>query len=193
MFGSTAYGIEPDIMTVAKALSGAYQPIAAVLLSAPLVAGLRSQSVRLGNLGHAFTTSAHPVAVAAAVRAVDLIAERDILAHVRTVSRDLPLPACTPSAATRSSGRRAASASSARPSSARTWPPVGASLRRSRQAVRALCQARGLIIRATGATDSLCFAPPLIITEAELHEMFDIVAGVLDDVASRVAAGELSA
>jgi adenosylmethionine-8-amino-7-oxononanoate aminotransferase len=59
----------------------------------------------------------------------------------------------------------------------RRFPPA------VKEAVRTLCQERGLIIRATGATDALCFSPPLIIREEEIHEMFDIVAGALDDVA----------
>jgi 4-aminobutyrate---pyruvate transaminase len=190
MFGSGAFGIEPDIMTVAKALSGAYQPIAAVLLSAPLVAGLHSQSIKLGSLGHAFTTSAHPVAVAAAVRAVDLLGERDILGHVREVSvpflaRIHALAAHPLVGTTRGIGLIGAAELSADKATRRRFPFS------VKDRVRALCQERGLIIRATGATDSLCFAPPLIISESEVHEMFDIVVSALDDVARSIAAGEL--
>ncbi|MEY4680433.1 MAG: hypothetical protein RLZZ276_2082, partial [Pseudomonadota bacterium] len=44
-----------------------------------------------------------------------------------------------------------------------------------------------------GATESLCFSPPLVITEAEIDEMFDIFAGALDDLALRVAREDLRA
>ena len=60
------------------------------------------------------------------------------------------------------------------------FPPI------VKEALRTLCQERGLIIRATGATDAMCFSPPLIITEAEIDEMFDIFAQALDDISARV-------
>ena len=62
-----------------------------------------------------------------------------------------------------------------------------------KETLRRVCQERGLIIRATGATDALCFSPPLIISEAEVDEMFDIFAGALDDLALRVARENLRA
>jgi adenosylmethionine-8-amino-7-oxononanoate aminotransferase len=39
----------------------------------------------------------------------------------------------------------------------------------------------------------MCFSPPLIISEAEVDEMFDIFAGALDEVARRVARDGLGA
>ncbi|MBM4364073.1 MAG: aminotransferase class III-fold pyridoxal phosphate-dependent enzyme, partial [Deltaproteobacteria bacterium] len=65
-------------------------------------------------------------------------------------------------------------------STKRKFPPI------VKEAVRTLCQERGLIIRATGATDSLCFSPPLIINESEINEMFDIFGEAMDDVLARV-------
>ena len=44
----------------------------------------------------------------------------------------------------------------------RKFPPL------VKETLRRMCQERGLILRATGATESLCFSPPLVITEKEI-------------------------
>ena len=192
MFGSQTYGLKPDLMTMAKGLASAYQPIAAVMMNDRIYAALVEQSRKHGMFAHAFTTSAHPVAVAVASKVLDLMAERDMLGHVRKVSRAFlerlrGLAAHPLVGTTRGVGLIGAIELSADRATRGRFPPA------VKEAVRTLCQERGLIIRATGVTDSLCFSPPLVIAEAEIHEMFDIVAGVLDDVAGRLRQGELRA
>ena len=86
MFGCDTYGIRPDAMALAKGLSGAYQPISAVMISEDLYQGLLDESRKLGFFAHASTTTGHPVAAAVALRCQELMEERDILGHVRSVS-----------------------------------------------------------------------------------------------------------
>ena len=186
MFGSETYAIRPDLMTMAKGLASAYQPIAGVMISAPIYQAMVAQSRKIGMFAQAFTTSAHPVAVAVADKVVDLMTDRDMIGHVRRVSRrflarihgfaDHALVGHT-----RGVGLIGAVEIVADKQTRRKFPPL------VKEALRRLCQERGLIIRATGATDALCFSPPLIISEAEIDEMFDIFAGALDDVGARVA------
>ena len=57
MFGSHTYNIKPDILTCAKALSSAYLPISAVLVSEKVVAGVEAQAEKLGQFGHGYTYS----------------------------------------------------------------------------------------------------------------------------------------
>jgi 4-aminobutyrate--pyruvate transaminase len=45
-------------------------------------------------------------------------------------------------------------------------------------------QERGLISRNMG--DALAFCPPLVITESQIDEMFDVFAGALDAVAKEI-------
>ncbi len=192
IFGSQPYGLAPDLMTMAKGLASAYQPISAVMMNERIYQALVEQSRKVGMFAHAFTTSAHPVAVAVATRVVDLMEERDILGHVRRVSKPFldrihGFASHSLVGTTRGVGLMGAIELSADRATRRRFPPA------VKEAVRTLCQERGLIIRATGATDSLCFSPPLIISESEIHEMFDIAGGALDEVARRVAGGELQA
>ena len=65
-FGCQTYNYQPDSMSIAKALSSAYLPISAVLLSPELVEIIEEEAVRIGGLWHAFTYSAHPVSAAVA-------------------------------------------------------------------------------------------------------------------------------
>ncbi|MFM8988821.1 MAG: aminotransferase class III-fold pyridoxal phosphate-dependent enzyme, partial [Alphaproteobacteria bacterium] len=75
MFGSQTYGLRPDLVSMAKGLSSAYQPIAGVMISERIWQAMVEQSRKIGMFAQAFTTSAHPVAVAVASKVVDLMAE----------------------------------------------------------------------------------------------------------------------
>src|SRR3989442_3406803 len=82
MFGTQTFGLEPDIMTLAKALSAGYQPISANLLTNALYDVLLAQSDKLGIFGHGYTYSAHPVPAAVALETLKIYEERGIVAKV---------------------------------------------------------------------------------------------------------------
>ena len=85
-FGCQTYNYQPDSMSLAKALSSAYVPISAVLLSPELVDIIEQEATRIGGLWHAFTYSAHPVAAAVALKTLELYERRDTFGHVRKVA-----------------------------------------------------------------------------------------------------------
>ena len=85
MFGSQTYNLQPDIMTLAKALSSGYLPISANLISNRLYEILLAQSDKLGIFGHGYTYSSHPVPAAVALEALKIYDERDIVGAVRRV------------------------------------------------------------------------------------------------------------
>jgi 4-aminobutyrate--pyruvate transaminase len=85
MFGTQTFDLEPDIITVAKALSAGYMPISANLVSNALYDVLLAQSDKLGIFGHGYTYSSHPVPAAVALETLKIYEERDIVAHVRRV------------------------------------------------------------------------------------------------------------
>lgn len=85
-FGCQTYDFQPASMTLAKALSSAYLPISAVLLSPELSAAIEEESGRVGTFGHGYTYSGHPVAAAVALKAIEIYQERDIVGHVRAVA-----------------------------------------------------------------------------------------------------------
>jgi adenosylmethionine-8-amino-7-oxononanoate aminotransferase len=71
--------VTPDVQIVAKGLAGGYQPIGAVLASAPITRALTDGS---GMLKHGFTYMAHPIACAAALAVQRVIAEDRLLDNV---------------------------------------------------------------------------------------------------------------
>jgi adenosylmethionine-8-amino-7-oxononanoate aminotransferase len=75
-------GIAPDIQMNSKGLGGGYQPIAAILIQAPIVAALQQGS---GTLLHGHTYSGHPVACAAALEVQTIIREDNLLANVQAM------------------------------------------------------------------------------------------------------------
>ena len=85
MFGCETFGIKPDIMTVAKALSSAYLPISATIISDKIADAITRHSGKLGNFAHGFTYAGHPVSAAVALETLKIYEERDILAEVRKV------------------------------------------------------------------------------------------------------------
>ncbi|MEG6508939.1 aspartate aminotransferase family protein [Methyloligella sp. 2.7D] len=78
-FGSEVYGIQPDIMTVAKALSSGYMPIGGTIVSDE-VAEVIDQG---GEFNHGYTYSAHPVAAAVALENLRILHEEGIVTRVK--------------------------------------------------------------------------------------------------------------
>jgi adenosylmethionine-8-amino-7-oxononanoate aminotransferase len=60
MFGSDHYGIEPDIITIAKGLTSAYAPLSGSIVSDKVWKVLEQGTDEFGPIGHGWTYSAHP-------------------------------------------------------------------------------------------------------------------------------------
>ncbi|AOY92139.1 aspartate aminotransferase family protein [Cupriavidus sp. USMAA2-4] len=191
MFGSTTFGLRPDILTCAKALSSGYQPISAVMVSARVHEAIAANSGRLGTFGHGFTYSGHPVATAVALETLRVYADENILAHVAEVAprfqQGLRALAQRPWVGeVRGIGLIGAVELVADRASGRPFPPaakVGARLAR-------LAQEEGLIVRAMG--DAIAFCPPLIITAAQIDDMLARFGRALDRLEATLA-GEAAA
>ena len=73
MWGSQTYGIRPDMVTSAKALSAAMQPISAVFINDRIHEAMLAQSDKFGNFAHGFTYAGHPVAAAVALESAEYL------------------------------------------------------------------------------------------------------------------------
>ncbi len=85
-FGSETFGLKPDLMTMAKALSSAYLPIGGVMISKKISDVINQGSMKYGLFGTGYTYSGHPVPAAVAVETQKIYDERNIGAHVKAVS-----------------------------------------------------------------------------------------------------------
>ena len=71
MFGCEKLGFRPQSISVAKALSSAYLPIAAVMISDLMYEALLAESKR-SAFGYGFTYGGHPVSAAVALKAIEI-------------------------------------------------------------------------------------------------------------------------
>jgi len=63
--GARHWGVQPDMMTVAKGITSAYFPVGATLVSAKVAETFESDQSGEGSIWHGYTYSAHPVGMAA--------------------------------------------------------------------------------------------------------------------------------
>lgn len=180
MFGCETFGIEPDMISMAKQLSAAYQPISALMINEKVYRAIASESGAIGTFGHGFTYGGHPVATAVAVETLKIYEERDIVGHVRSIApafqagmRELgnhPLigeARGTGLIATLEVVRDKATKEPFDPS-------LGVAAYAGKRA-----QAHGVITRALGDTVNLC--PPMIITAAQIEDLLARIKLSLDD------------
>ncbi|PHS79751.1 MAG: aspartate aminotransferase family protein [Rhodospirillaceae bacterium] len=86
LWGSQTYDLKPDMITVAKALSSAYLPISALMVSEDIFADIAKESDNQGIFGHGFTYGGHPVACAVALETLKIYEDRNIVGHVQGVT-----------------------------------------------------------------------------------------------------------
>jgi L-2,4-diaminobutyrate transaminase len=187
-FGTEVFGLEPDLITLAKGITSAYVPLSASLVSARVQDVLAAGSDKFGVLGHGYTYSAHPLAAAAALTNLGII-ERDNLIgqaakrgaylqdRLRETFTDHPLVG-----EVRGYGLIGAVEFVRSRSPLRAFDPA------DRIAVRvtAASRARGVLTRALPASDTIAFSPPFIVTEAEIDEMVSVTRQALDEVAAEL-------
>ncbi len=73
-FGSDVFGVTPDIMTMAKGLSGAYQPLGATIVTPEI-----AEHFEDNMLTHGHTYAGHPVACAAGLAAIETYQEENLI------------------------------------------------------------------------------------------------------------------
>ena len=181
MFGTQTFGLDPDIMTLAKGLSAGYMPISANLVKGGLYDILVAQSDKLGIFGHGYTYSAHPVPAAVALETLKIYEERDIVGMVRRVGprlqgairsyRDHPLVGDARGIGLIGAVELVRDKATKQSFDAKA--NVGAFLVKR-------AQHHGAILRNMPG-DIIAFSPPLIISEAEIDEMMRCFAQALDD------------
>ena len=182
-WGSQTLGIKPDILVCAKALSASYLPISAVMVNQFVFDAVAKESNAIGTFGHGFTYSGHPVPAAVAIETLKIYDELNIGAHVaragahmqaelRRRFADHPLVG-----EVRGTGLIAAVELVADKASHGNFDPGAKVIARMMK----LCQDNGVILRGV-ANDSLCFCPPLVITNEETNDMLDRVGKSLDEL-----------
>jgi beta-alanine--pyruvate transaminase len=171
-FAADTFGVTPDIMTMAKAITNGSIPMAAIAVREDIQQTiLDAAPPNTVEFFHGYTYSAHPVACAAALATLKIYREEDTFGRVRQLApafleqiaafRDLPYVTDT-----RGYGLLGAV----------DLEPQGAPGARG---FKILCKAfeAGLVLRAAG--DSIVLAPPFAATPDEISQMIDIMRNVI--------------
>ncbi len=171
MFGSTTFGLQPDILCCAKALSSGYVPISAVMVNDKVHGAIAAHSGRLGSFGHGYTYSGHPVACAVALETLQVYEDERLIDHVRDLAPAFQAGICSFAGRPWVGNVRGVGLIGAielmADKAART--PFAAD-RKAGYRFAALALEEGLIVRAMGDSIGLC--PPLIITAEEMADLF---------------------
>ncbi|MER5173201.1 aminotransferase [Thioclava kandeliae] len=180
MWGSQTYGIKPDLICCAKALSAAVIPISAVIVGERVFEGMMAQSDKRGSFTHGYTYSGHPVACAVAHEVLTIYEEMDLVAHVKSLEsaflggfkalEDHPLVGNIDGV-----GLIGALEVVADKKTRAIHDPALAVM----PMLDRLTRKHGLITRLIG--NRIALAPPQIITEAEVGEMFTRLKAALDE------------
>ncbi|EEE56165.1 hypothetical protein OsJ_05081 [Oryza sativa Japonica Group] len=187
MFGSDLYNIKPDLVSLAKALSSAYAPIGAILVSPEISDVIHSHSNKLGTFAHGFTYSGHPVSCAVALEALKIYRERDIPGHVTHVAQRFQegikaFAAGSPIVGeTRGVGLLIATEFTDNKSPYELFPfewGVGEIFGQE-------CKKRGMMVKVLG--NLIAMSPPLIITREEIDKLVSIYGEALKATEERVA------
>jgi len=179
-FGCEALGFAPHSVSLAKALTSAYVPMAAVTVPEVMYEALLTQSRKIGTFGHGFTYSGHPVAAAVALKVIEIYRRDRIAAAVAGKAphfqRRLAALGEHPLVGeARGLGLVGGLELVADKSSKRSFvAKVGVAPR-----AVAFAEEEGLIVRFL-AGDVVSICPPLIISPSEIDELFDCLTRALD-------------
>ncbi|MBP9032517.1 MAG: aspartate aminotransferase family protein [Pseudomonadales bacterium] len=185
-FGNIFYGMKPDLMTFAKAVTNGYQPLGGVMVGERVAEVL---TTRGGEFGHGFTYSGHPAACAAGLATLKILREEKVIENVESVTgphlarrwaelADHPLVG-----EARTLGLFGALELVKDKATRERFAPGG----RAGSVCRQASLNNGLVMRATG--DAMIIAPPLVCTTAEIDTLVERAKAALDETARELGAG----
>ncbi len=175
-WGSEVYGIEPDMITTAKALTSGYFPFSASFITEEIWDVVKQGSAKYGSFAHGYTYAGHPIGAAVAMANLDIIenenlvqksAEHGAYFHQRLQDSVGNKPYV---GQIRGQGMLAAVQLMQDAGSKMFFDPAT----KIAPQVTVECYKNGLIARPLPSVDSVAFSPPLVASKAEIDRIVDI-------------------
>jgi putrescine aminotransferase len=162
-FAAEAFGVVPDLITFAKAVTSGYQQVGGVIVGPRVRDALEGDATFL--LRHGYTYSGHAAACAAGLRNLDVLEDETLLARAEPVGKRL------------AAGLESLAADGVIDHVRGTGAVWAAGLRPDQDAVaiRDAMLDAGVVTRAIG-TDTCTFCPPLVITDEQIDRVVDALA-----------------
>jgi beta-alanine--pyruvate transaminase len=174
-FSADWFGIRPDLMTTAKGITNGAVPMGAVFARREVQDAIVKGPESAIEFFHGYTYSGHPVACAAGIACLDIYEREGLLTRARDLAPRFEaglhgLKGLPNVIDVRNLGLMGAVELAPRP---------GAAGARGYEVLVKGLQA-GLLTRATG--DVIALSPPLIVSDAEIDRLFELLAGVLKTI-----------
>ncbi|WP_298281573.1 aspartate aminotransferase family protein [Acidocella sp.] len=182
-FGSDYFGIKPDMMTTAKALTSGYLPLSALIVHDRVAEVLVNET---GEYYHGFTYSGHPVSCALALKNLELIESEGLVAgaaqkgEVLRAKLNEALGEHPMVGEIRGIGLIGAIELTADKRTRKFFEKNG----RVGTICRDFCIENGLIMRAV--RDTMVFSPPLIISDEEIDQFVRLAKKSIDQTYEKV-------
>jgi len=172
-FAAERYGVIPDMITFAKGITSGSAPMGGVVARAGLYEAFMRGPEHVPELFHGYTYSAHPLACAAGLATLDLYREEDLFARSKKLEPKwadaaMSLKGLPNVLDIRCVGLTAGIDLASKPDA------VG---RRGYDVLERAFHDESLMIRAVG--DTLALTPPLIVSEAQIDQIFTTVAKLI--------------
>jgi L-2,4-diaminobutyrate transaminase len=184
MFGSDHFGLEADLITIAKGLTSAYAPLSGTIVSDKVWRVLEQGTDENGPLGHGWTYSAHPIGAAAGVANLQVLDKLNLVENAGSVgpylTEQLRLAlADHPNVGEVRGIGMLSAVEFVADKATRTFFDPSAKIG---PAVAGALMAEGVIGRAMPQGDILGFAPPLCLTREEADVIVAKTAAALAKV-----------
>lgn len=175
MFACEKAKVVPDILCLAKGITGGFLPLAATVCREAIYEAFLGEGWETAFVhGHSYT--ANPIGCAAALASLDIFAEEDTLARIAAIERlyrDRFQGLLAKPNVERPRILGSIAALEVKADDAGYGSAVGATL-------KGLFMEQGLLLRPLG--NVLYLIPPYCISDSDLHRAFDIIDGALDRV-----------
>ena len=173
--GSEYFGVTPDIITCAKGLTNATIPMGATIVQDYIYESMLENADAPIELFHGYTYSGHPVACAAALATLDIYKEEGLFEHAGEQA-----PKIEKAAHSLKGTKHIVDIRNLGVIAALELEPRGNAVGARGFEVMKKAWDMGLMVRANG--DTLAFSPPLIVSDAQIDEMFTTVKSALEQV-----------
>jgi len=177
-FAAERYGVTPDLLCFAKGVNNGAVPMGGVIARQPIYDAFMQGPEHAIELFHGYTYSAHPLACAAGLAALDLYRDEGLFDRAKRLEKPFADAAMTLKGLPGVLDVRAIGIAAGIDLAPRSGVPG----ERGYEAMDRAFHDEDLVIRITG--DTLAIAPPLIVTEAQIAEIFEKVGRVIRAVMS---------
>ena len=178
MTGAEAFGVTPDIMNIAKQVTNGVQPLGAVVVNREIYETFMAAGgpEYMVEFPHGYTYSAHPVACAAGLAALELLQAEDGVGRVKALAPHFEQAVHSLKGAKHVSDIRNYGLAAGI-----TIAPVPGEPAKRPYEIAMACWKKGFYVRYGG--DTIQLAPPFISEKAEIDRLVNALSDALGEVA----------